>query len=210
MVEPDSRGGTWPRTSRNTLVAGLVCLVLAIGVGASFVALFNLPYDTLLYWHGISSRLLPLAAILAFMALLLASVWLLLPPFVLHFRRRWVRQVISVLSGAVMVCVLAMWTVLVLLSVFMTGGELHVLASPDGRHTFIVTHDSMLPAGNYSTFESTGGVVFHRNADINTESGEDFLSHNKSTVRWDRDSVTITYFDLHEKQTRTIRLDPKT
>lgn len=210
IAEPDSPAGTWPATSRSTLVAGLACLVLALGAAAAFVVLFNLPYNTMLYSHGLSSDRLLLVAILSFMAMFLASVWLLLPPFVLLFRWPWLRVLVSVLSGGMMVCVLAAWALLVLLSVMMSGGKLHVLASPDGRHTFIITNDSMLPQGNYSVFESTGGVVFHRHGDISTDSGEDFLSPDKSTVRWDRDSVTITYFDLHAKQTHTIRLDSTT
>jgi len=136
------------------------------------------------------------------MALLLASVWLLLPPFVLLFppglaqdaclaterRDDGLRARGVGLDGAAVS--------------HDERGKLHLLASPDGRHTFIITNDSMLPQGNYSVFESTGGVVFHRNGDINTESGEDFLSHSRSTVRWDRDSVIITTSTLTRNERR--------
>jgi hypothetical protein len=177
---------------------------------AAFAILFNLPRNTLLYSKGLSSNHLQLVAILAFLPPFMASVWLLLPRLVRPVRRRSVRVLASILSAALVIFVLVAWAGLGLLSTLTAGKALHVLVSPDGRHTLIVQNDSFLLLGQHTVYEKVGGVLYEERFGISTDNGYDPFSLNRYTLEWDPESVTITYFDYHRYMTQTIPLDSKT
>ena len=207
VAERESSGEARPALSRRGLIAGLVSLLLAVEAAAAFIVLFNLPRNILLYSRGVSSNHLQLVAILLFLPLFLASVWLLLPRLVRPIRRRWARNLASILSGALVIFVLAVWAGLGLVSILAASRGLHPLVSPDGRHALIIQNDSFLLLGQHTVYEKVGGVVYEQRGKITTDNGYDPFSLNRYTVKWDLDAVIITYFDYHRYMTQKIPLN---
>jgi len=210
VAERESSGDAPPTVSRKGLIAGLACLLLAVEAAAAFIILFNLPSSILLYSRGVSSNQVQLVAILLFLPLFLASAWLLLPRFIRPVRWRWVSVPASMLSGALVILVLAIWAGLGLVSTLTAGRALHALVSPDGRHTLIIQNDSFLLLGQHTVYEKVGAVVYEERGEITTDNGYDPFSLNRYALKWDADAVTITYFDYHRYMTQKIPLNSKT
>jgi len=114
------------------------------------------------------------------------------------------------LSGALVILVLAIWAGLGLVSTLTAGRALHALVSPDGRHTLIIQNDSFLLLGQHTVYEKVGAVVYEERGEITTDNGYDPFSLNSYALKWDADAVTITYFDYHRYMTQRIPLNSKT